>query len=85
MSRKRGSDSASFARGMYWGSRASSAAMQFVVPALIGLWVDKRYASQPWGLVVGAVLGFAFGVREIIRLMHQMDKASKRSKNRGRK
>lgn len=81
---KRGPDSSSFARAMYWGSRASSAAMQFVVPALIGLWVDHRYGVDPWGIVVGAVLGFAVGIRELIRLMQEMDRASNRSgKHRG--
>ncbi|MFK7821373.1 MAG: AtpZ/AtpI family protein [Planctomycetaceae bacterium] len=82
--RKRGGhDSGGFAKSMYWGSRATSAAMQFVVPALIGLWVDGQYGFSPWGIVVGAVLGFAFGLRELVRLMHQMDKAAERTKNRG--
>ncbi len=56
--------------------------MQFVVPALIGAWIDHRYESSPWGIVIGSVLGFVFGLRELIRLMHQMDRASKRSKTR---
>lgn len=56
--------------------------MQFVVPALIGLGVDYRYGTEPWGIVVGAVLGFVVGLRELLRLVHEMDRASKSSQDR---
>ena len=29
------------------------AVTQFVVPILIGVWLDKKYGWSPWGLIAG--------------------------------
>jgi F0F1-type ATP synthase assembly protein I len=35
--------------------------------ALLGYWVDRHYGTQPWGLVVGFVLGTVGGLYNIVR------------------
>lgn len=39
----------------------SSAVAQFVVPILIGVWLDAQYGWSPWGLAVGTVVGVIGG------------------------
>lgn len=34
---------------------------------LIGLWIDRHYDSQPWGTLVGAVIGLVGGMYNMIR------------------
>ena len=35
--------------------------------ALVGLWIDRRYGTAPWGLVVGLILGMAGGLYNLVR------------------
>lgn len=79
---KRG-DSGSIAKGMYWGSQASSAAMQFAIPPAIGYWVDLRYGTKPIGVIVGAILGFYNGLTSLFRLVKLMER-NDHSNNRDR-
>ncbi len=72
---QRRDNGSSIARATYWGSRASSAAMQFAVPPAIGFFIDHKYGTRPWGVAIGAVLGFASGMRGLLLLVKQMDKA----------
>lgn len=69
----RSRNSSSFARAMFWGSRASSVALQFVIPPGIGVWADYSLDIAPFGVVLGAVLGFVIGLRQLLRLVKQMD------------
>ena len=39
------------------------------VPTLIGLWLDKRYATTPLWFIVGLVLGLLTTAVDIYRLM----------------
>lgn len=68
MKRRPESDRASLAEGYAFASRASSIAMQAVVPAGLGYWLDQRWGTAPWLLIVGAGLGLAVMLMELIRL-----------------
>jgi F0F1-type ATP synthase assembly protein I len=35
--------------------------------ALVGYWVDRHFASAPWGLVIGLVLGLVGGLYNLVR------------------
>lgn len=35
--------------------------------ALLGYWVDRHYATEPWGLVVGVALGFVGGLYSLVK------------------
>ena len=65
--------SVSVARGMIWGTKASSAALQFVVPPGLGVWFDHRFQTNPIGLIAGAILGFALGMRGLMLLVKAME------------
>lgn len=58
----------SVARGYVLASRATSIGMQMAVPPLIGWWADGKFHTEPWFLVVGAILGFTTSMLEIMRL-----------------
>ena len=52
--------------------QAYHAAFEAVVAILIaagfGLWVDSRYDTSPWGLLLGTAVGFASFVLRLLRL-----------------
>jgi F0F1-type ATP synthase assembly protein I len=35
--------------------------------ALVGYWIDRRYDTSPWGIVIGAGLGLLGGTYNLIR------------------
>ena len=35
--------------------------------ALLGYWIDRRFATEPWGLVVGVVLGLVGGLYNLVK------------------
>jgi F0F1-type ATP synthase assembly protein I len=35
--------------------------------ALIGYWIDSRYATSPWGLLGGVVIGLVGGLYNMVR------------------
>jgi ATP synthase protein I len=53
------------------GSALAGLGMQFgaaiVLCVLVGNWIDGRYATGPWGVLVGALTGFAAGFYSIFR------------------
>ena len=61
-------DGAANASGMARGLRLSSELVVGVlVGAFIGWGIDKLLSSSPWGMIVFLLLGFAAGVRNVIR------------------
>ncbi len=57
-------------------ARAYQGAFEAVVAILIatgiGYWVDGRYDTSPWGLLLGTALGFASFVTRLLRLGRQL-------------
>ena len=35
--------------------------------ALIGYWIDRWYGTDPWGLVIGVILGLVGGLYNLVR------------------
>ena len=35
--------------------------------ALVGYWIDRHYGTDPWGLVVGLILGLVGGLYNFVR------------------
>jgi F0F1-type ATP synthase assembly protein I len=46
--------------------------------ALVGYWIDRRYATDPWGLVVGLVLGMVGGLYNLVRESLQASREAER-------
>jgi F0F1-type ATP synthase assembly protein I len=70
----------SLAAGLAWASLVTSTALQLVVPPVVGLWVDQRYGTGPWGLLIGAVAGFAAFGSSLWRLMRRLEREAKSAK-----
>lgn len=56
----------SLAQGYVWATRATSIALQAVVPAGFGFFLDRWWGTAPWLLIVGTVIGFASMLSELI-------------------
>jgi len=60
-------------------ARAYQGAFEAVVAILIatgiGYWVDGRFDTSPWGLLLGTALGFASFVMRLLRLGRQLHEA----------
>lgn len=54
--------------GLEWSSRIGTLGLEFVVPALLGHYLDGRMGTNPVGLLVGMTLGFAAGMMHILRI-----------------
>ena len=54
--------------GLDWASRVTTVGLEFVVPPLLGHWLDLRLGTSPVVLLIGAVLGFALGMMQILRI-----------------
>lgn len=58
-------------------ARAYQGAFEAVVAILIamgiGYWVDGRYDTSPWGLLLGTALGFGSFVMRLLRLGDQLE------------
>jgi F0F1-type ATP synthase assembly protein I len=59
------------ADGIAWASRVSTVGLEFVVPPLLGLLLDRWLHTTPFALLVGAVLGFAAGMRHILQIARE--------------
>lgn len=35
--------------------------------ALLGYWIDRRYGTAPWGVLIGVVLGLVGGLYNLVR------------------
>jgi F0F1-type ATP synthase assembly protein I len=35
--------------------------------ALIGYWIDRRYGTDPWALVIGVILGLIGGLYNLVK------------------
>lgn len=70
--------------GSKGGSPLAGLGLQFgaaiVVCVLVGNWIDKRYGSAPWGVLIGAGVGFAAGFYSIFRAA-KADEARQSGKN----
>jgi F0F1-type ATP synthase assembly protein I len=58
---------------MSWASRISNIGFQMALPPLLGWWVDRRWGTEPWLLIVGACVGFGSGMVSILKLANSFD------------
>ena len=35
--------------------------------ALVGYWIDRRFGTQPWGMLAGVVMGLVGGLYNLVR------------------
>lgn len=49
----------------------------------LGLWADRRYATAPWGVVVGATVGLIAGLYNLVRASLAAFRSAERPKDDG--
>ena len=54
--------------GMDWATRATSIGLEFVVPSLLGAFLDQKMKTSPIGVLIGALVGFGVGMTHILRI-----------------
>lgn len=54
--------------GMMWASRVTTLGLEFALPAWGGYWLDSKLGSAPWGVLLGAILGFTVGIMHLLRI-----------------
>lgn len=70
------------ARGkrIYEGARYSAAGIEMAVSVLLGYgagwWVDGKWGTDPWGMIVGICFGFAAGLRSLWKTAQRIERAS---------
>ena len=58
----------------YWrtvgelGTLGLSFVMALVIGTGAGIWLDRTFDSNPWGTLIGFVLGFAAAVLNVVRI-----------------
>jgi F0F1-type ATP synthase assembly protein I len=57
--------------GIQWASRITSVGLKFGLPPLLGALLDRRLGSSPLALLVGALLGFAAGMFDILQIARE--------------
>ncbi len=60
-----------FAVGMDWATRATSIGLEFVIPALLGAYLDEKIGSSPLCVLLGAFLGFGIGMIHILQIARE--------------
>ncbi len=57
----------SAARGYVLASRVTSISIQMALPPGVGWWLDERFATSPWLMIVGVLLGFSVAMLELLK------------------
>ncbi len=62
--------------GLEIATLVTSAAFQLAIPPAVGAYVDHRWGTGPWGLIVGALLGVAAFVTSLRHVMRRLERSN---------
>ncbi len=57
--------------GILWASRITAVGLEFVLPSVAGLLLDRSWPLAPLGVIAGVVLGFAIGMAHLLRISRE--------------
>ena len=57
--------------GLQWASRIAAIGVEFVLPAVVGGWLDRSLGTNPWFTILGCFLGLAAGMVHILRIARE--------------
>lgn len=57
-------------------------ALNMVAPVLIGIYADKYFDSSPWGLIIGAILGFGAVSASLVKITLQANRENEQRKKK---
>lgn len=69
---------------MQWVHQITAVSLQMVLPAALGYWLDGRWGTQPWLVIVGAVFGFTVAMRQLLVWAKAANKTVDASKKRSK-
>jgi F0F1-type ATP synthase assembly protein I len=69
-------DRSPLALAYQWSALIMSISLELVVPIAIGYWLDHRWGTLPWLLIVGVILGFITATLSLLRLTKPPDSDS---------
>ena len=58
----------------YWrtvgeiGTLGLAFVMALVIGTAAGMWVDRQFATAPWGILIGFLFGFAAAILNVVRI-----------------
>ena len=55
-----------------WVSEIINIALQFCLPAGVGFWLDDRWGTSPWLVIVGACFGFFVAGTSFAQLIRRL-------------
>jgi ATP synthase protein I len=58
--------------GFAWASRITTLALEFAVPAVIGVGLDRWLGTSPGATIAGAILGFVIFMLHTLRLAKEL-------------
>jgi hypothetical protein len=58
--------------GLEWSSRVMVIGLEMAVPAACGYWLDNRFGTMPIFVCLGAILGFAAGMLQLLRIVREL-------------
>jgi F0F1-type ATP synthase assembly protein I len=69
-----------------WSARASTIAFEMVIPALIGIWLDRLLGTVVLLTILGVFFGMALGFWQLLKIAHdahniEVDKSSDAGNN----
>ncbi len=72
------------AKAWGWGYQAVSISLEMVVPALLGLWIDRLLGMLPVFLILGAVFGMVAGMMHLVGFAKRVGEQGKKPSNHDR-
>jgi F0F1-type ATP synthase assembly protein I len=63
------------ASAMRWAHLVTSIGIELVAPIAVGAWLDIKYQTKPWLMIVGVLVGVILGSLGLKRLIHELDKS----------
>lgn len=64
----------------------STLGLEFAVAEIlggaVGFWLDKKYSTSPWFLLIGVALGFVMGFYIIWRRTQEMDRPARQERKK---
>lgn len=57
--------------------QVTSISLEMALPAGLGYWLDQRWGTEPWLVIVGALLGFGLMMLHIVAIARKPRKSGR--------
>ena len=69
---------------MEWVTQVTTISLEMSLPAAGGYWLDKKWGTAPWLLIIGAIGGFYVAMKHLLALSKSAGKTADRFGSPGR-